>query len=292
MRCARSARTWCSCRKCRARTKTTARRSTTGPKRRTTNSWPTASGRSSPMAATWSIPRATTATRCCPSSPSSTTRTTTCRSPVRRSAACCIACCACRATRSDVHVICVHLGLAENHRQQQLDLLCQMVRGEVPDDAPLIVAGDFNDWRRRANRVLERESACARSSCTAYGESAKTFPARFPLLLAGPHLRAQRLGAPAGRAAAQALVAPVRPRAAGGGDPSVGDSPCNRRWIDGNDIALLENGEEFFPRVFDGIANATTRGDASRPSSCSRTRSACSCTRRWSRRRGAACRST
>ena len=36
---------------------------TAGPKRRTTNSWPTASGRSSPMAATWSIPRATTATR-------------------------------------------------------------------------------------------------------------------------------------------------------------------------------------------------------------------------------------
>ena len=38
-------------------------RSTTGPRRRTTNSWPTASGRSSPTAATWSIPRATTATR-------------------------------------------------------------------------------------------------------------------------------------------------------------------------------------------------------------------------------------
>ena len=42
---------------------TTARRSTAGPRRRTTSSWPTASGRSSPMAATWSIPRATTATR-------------------------------------------------------------------------------------------------------------------------------------------------------------------------------------------------------------------------------------
>ena len=28
------------------------------------------------------------------------------------------------------------------------------------------------------------------------------------------------------------------------------------RWIDGNDIRLLENGEEFFPRVFACIANA------------------------------------
>jgi cardiolipin synthase A/B len=30
----------------------------------------------------------------------------------------------------------------------------------------------------------------------------------------------------------------------------------NPRWIDGNDIRLLENGEEYFPRVFACIANA------------------------------------
>ncbi|MBA3774384.1 MAG: endonuclease/exonuclease/phosphatase family protein [Ramlibacter sp.] len=82
----------------------------------------------------------------------------------------------------DVHAICVHLGLAESHRLQQLELLCQMVRGEVPDGAPLVVAGDFNDWRRRANGVLEREIGLREVFVTAYGESAKTFPARFPLL--------------------------------------------------------------------------------------------------------------
>jgi endonuclease/exonuclease/phosphatase family metal-dependent hydrolase len=82
----------------------------------------------------------------------------------------------------DVHAICVHLGLAETHRQQQLELLCQMVRGEVPDVAPLIVAGDFNDWRRRAHEVLEREVGLREVFVSAYGESAKTFPARFPLL--------------------------------------------------------------------------------------------------------------
>ena len=82
----------------------------------------------------------------------------------------------------DVHAICVHLGLAETHRAQQLDLLCQMVRGEVPDNAPLIVAGDFNDWRRRAHDTLWREVGLREVFVTAYGESAKTFPARFPLL--------------------------------------------------------------------------------------------------------------
>ena len=82
----------------------------------------------------------------------------------------------------DVHVICVHLGLAETHRMQQLDLLCQMVRGEVPDNAPLIVAGDFNDWRRRAHDILFNEVGLREVFVTAYGESAKTFPARFPVL--------------------------------------------------------------------------------------------------------------
>jgi endonuclease/exonuclease/phosphatase family metal-dependent hydrolase len=82
----------------------------------------------------------------------------------------------------DVHAICAHLGLAESHRMQQLDLLCDIVRGEVPGDAPLIVAGDFNDWRRRAHHVLEREVGLKEVFVSAYGEAAKTFPARFPVL--------------------------------------------------------------------------------------------------------------
>ena len=85
-------------------------------------------------------------------------------------------------TQQRVHAICVHLGLAESHRAQQIELLCEMVRGEVPDDAPLIVAGDFNDWRRRVHPVLEREVGLKEVFVSAYGESAKTFPSRFPLL--------------------------------------------------------------------------------------------------------------
>ena len=75
-----------------------------------------------------------------------------------------------------------HLGLAEAHRREQLDLLCDIVRSEVPEDAPLVVAGDFNDWRRRAHDTLEREVGLKEVFVSAYGESAKTFPARFPLL--------------------------------------------------------------------------------------------------------------
>lgn len=33
-------------------------------------------------------------------------------------------------------------------------------------------------------------------------------------------------------------------------------APRSSRWVPGNHFELLENGEEFFPRVFDAIANA------------------------------------
>ena len=82
----------------------------------------------------------------------------------------------------EIHAICVHLGLAEAHRQQQLDLLCEITHTEVPKDAPLIVAGDFNDWRRRANEKLWCEAGLREIFVTAYGEPAKTFPAIFPVL--------------------------------------------------------------------------------------------------------------
>jgi len=82
----------------------------------------------------------------------------------------------------EVHVICAHLGLAEAHRQQQLELLCHIVRDEVPADAPLVVAGDFNDWRCHAHEILEQGAGLREVFVHANGKAARTFPARFPLL--------------------------------------------------------------------------------------------------------------
>lgn len=83
--------------------------------------------------------------------------------------------------KSDVHAICVHLGLRESHRQQQLELLCKIASREVPADAPLVVAGDFNDWRRQADKVLNK-AGMHEVFQRANGRPAKTFPARMPLL--------------------------------------------------------------------------------------------------------------
>ena len=81
-----------------------------------------------------------------------------------------------------VHAICVHLGLNERHRRDQLERLCVMVRGEVPEGAPLIVAGDFNDWRGKADAILADGAGLKEVFVQAYGSAARTFPARFPLL--------------------------------------------------------------------------------------------------------------
>jgi endonuclease/exonuclease/phosphatase family metal-dependent hydrolase len=80
-----------------------------------------------------------------------------------------------------LHAICVHLGLSEAHRSLQLRQLCELASREVPADAPLVVAGDFNDWRLRGHRLL---SACGLHEVfvSAQGAPARTFPSRWPLL--------------------------------------------------------------------------------------------------------------
>src|SRR5690606_33446214 len=70
-----------------------------------------------------------------------------------------------------------HLALRETHRRRQVDRLLDLVVNEVPDGAPLVIAGDFNDWRERAHRrqVL---SGLDEVHEAAGGRPAHTFPAR------------------------------------------------------------------------------------------------------------------
>lgn len=95
--------------------------------------------------------------------------------------------------KPEVHAICVHLGLHESHRREQLSLLCELLERLPPDD-PVIVAGDFNDWRRKADAQL---NGCGLREVfvEAHGEPARTFPARWPLLcLDRVYLRNARAG--------------------------------------------------------------------------------------------------
>jgi endonuclease/exonuclease/phosphatase family metal-dependent hydrolase len=82
----------------------------------------------------------------------------------------------------NVHAICVHLGLIEAHRTQQMEMLCELARKQIPASAPLVVAGDFNDWRHRAHALLKRRAGLYEVFVQANGKAARTFPARQPLL--------------------------------------------------------------------------------------------------------------
>ncbi len=81
-----------------------------------------------------------------------------------------------------LHTVCVHLGLTEAHRRQQVDTLIRFIGDTVPDEAPLVIAGDFNDWRRRAHRQIVTVHSLAEVFDHALGAPARTFPAWCPLL--------------------------------------------------------------------------------------------------------------
>ncbi|HLF98092.1 MAG TPA: endonuclease/exonuclease/phosphatase family protein [Methylococcaceae bacterium] len=82
----------------------------------------------------------------------------------------------------EVHMVCVHLGLTGMERRQQLVSLCERIDSHVPHDAPLIVAGDFNDWLGRAERQLHDRLGLHEVFRTTHGAHARTFPAWLPFL--------------------------------------------------------------------------------------------------------------
>jgi endonuclease/exonuclease/phosphatase family metal-dependent hydrolase len=86
-----------------------------------------------------------------------------------------------RADAPPLHCLNVHLGLFERGRQWQLRALCERIRATVPRDAPLIIAGDFNDWRRKANRQLIRELGVTEVFESVRGRPARTFPSVLPV---------------------------------------------------------------------------------------------------------------
>jgi endonuclease/exonuclease/phosphatase family metal-dependent hydrolase len=82
----------------------------------------------------------------------------------------------------ELHMICVHLGLRETHRRHQLQQLCELVMHGMPADAPVVVAGDFNDWRLQGHRQITECTSLREVFVAANGAPARTFPARYPLL--------------------------------------------------------------------------------------------------------------
>ncbi|MGA9665509.1 MAG: endonuclease/exonuclease/phosphatase family protein [Gallionella sp.] len=81
-----------------------------------------------------------------------------------------------------VHCLCVHFGLFAKGRRAQTGALIDYVRNEIPPDAPLIIAGDFNDWRNQTGKTLASELHIHDVFHLHGGKLARSFPSRLPLL--------------------------------------------------------------------------------------------------------------
>ena len=140
----------------------------------------------------------------------------------------------------------------------------------VPDDAPLILAGDFNDWLVRAGRFFEDELGMAEVFETHHGKSARSYPSILPMFqldriyvrrfsISGcarpnrqrpaPHFRPRRAhrqaqtGLMTARNRLRKLI--FRVFAASSRSP-------------GNHVRLLQSGAEFFPALIAAIDAAHT----------------------------------
>ena len=84
--------------------------------------------------------------------------------------------------RRNLHCVCVHLSLHEGGRNRQLEAISGRLEELASRDLPIIIAGDFNDWRHRASAILERRLGMSECSLAHHGRAARTFPSLFPFL--------------------------------------------------------------------------------------------------------------
>ena len=88
---------------------------------------------------------------------------------------------------STVHAVVVHFGLGHRGRVRQVQRLANFITTEVPPDAMLVVAGDFNDWGERLDAPmqelgLQRALAPRSEGGSGSGRSkAATFPSIAPV---------------------------------------------------------------------------------------------------------------
>jgi endonuclease/exonuclease/phosphatase family metal-dependent hydrolase len=108
--------------------------------------------------------------------------------------------CVLQAPNAEVHCYVVHLGLFAGSRKRQTEALIAAVASSAPPGAPVIIAGDFNDWGNHLSDVLRSslnvtevfDESLSRRGFGSYlrqlsgrgpkSQPARTFPAALPLL--------------------------------------------------------------------------------------------------------------
>ncbi len=81
-----------------------------------------------------------------------------------------------------LHCVCAHLSLFGRSRRRQMAALATRLEAIVPRDAPLIVAGDFNDWGNRAHDLLAERLGLTEVFAGCDGRPPRSFPSSLPVL--------------------------------------------------------------------------------------------------------------
>ena len=84
-------------------------------------------------------------------------------------------------SEKSIFLFCVHLNLLHGGRLNQYEKLFELIRLHAKED-PFILAGDFNDWNKRASEYLANPLGLIESHKICHGEYAKSFPAQYPFL--------------------------------------------------------------------------------------------------------------
>ena len=87
--------------------------------------------------------------------------------------------------QTSVHCVCVHLSLFARSRRRQMDALATYLECVAGTDSPLIIAGDFNDWRNEADAWLARRLGLVEifgGTPGVPGAPVRSFPAKRPVL--------------------------------------------------------------------------------------------------------------
>jgi endonuclease/exonuclease/phosphatase family metal-dependent hydrolase len=84
--------------------------------------------------------------------------------------------------RRNLHCVCVHLSLHEGGRSRQLEAISGRLEELASRDLPIIIAGDFNDWRHRATTILEHRLGMTEVSVAHHGRALATYPSVLPML--------------------------------------------------------------------------------------------------------------
>lgn len=81
-----------------------------------------------------------------------------------------------------VHSICVHLGLTAASRRKQLRKISEFVLAEIGEGAPLIIAGDTNDWSGLPTKKFAKELGLTDTHAAVLGRRTRSFPSFAPVL--------------------------------------------------------------------------------------------------------------